>query len=83
MAIKQLADNAAGDIVAALGADTARSSEISKIVEKALIEAVLDVRTRCVDTVKGCCADEDMARKIAREIEQKETALVANLSSMR
>ena len=37
----------------------------------------------CVDTIKGCCSDADLAHKIAREIDQKEKALVANLSSMR
>jgi hypothetical protein len=83
MVIKQLAENATADIVAAIGADGSQSAEISGIVEKALIEAVLDVRARCVDTIKGCCSDADLAHKIAREIDQKEKALVANLSSMR
>jgi hypothetical protein len=82
MPIKELADGAAKDILAALGADAAKSAEVSKIVEKTLIAGMLEVRERCVDVVESCCSD-DLAHQISKEIERKEKALVANLSSLR
>ena len=82
MPIKELADNAAKDILAAVGGDAAKSAEIAKIVEKALIAGMLEHRERCVDVIESCCSD-DLAHQISKEIERKETALVANLSSMR
>lgn len=84
MSIPRLTEDVTLELLKLFGDGTGKSEEVSQIVEKALVAAVEDTRTRCVDVVHGCCEeDQDLAHKIAREIELKETALIANLSGMR
>lgn len=84
MSIPGLTDEVTAEILKIFGNKAGKSAEVSPIVEKALIAAMQDARERCIDVVHGCCSeDQDLAHKIAREIEQKEIALIANLSSMR
>lgn len=84
MSIRQLADDTAKEILKSMGSDVGKSGDVSPIVEKALMTVLRETRSSCTDAVNTCCsADQDLAHKISNEIRQKETALIANLSSMR
>ena len=84
MSIRQLADDAATEILASLGEDADNSKDISQIVEKALLVVMRDMRRGSVDVVNMCCSpDQDLAHKIADELHHKEQALITNLSSLR
>ncbi len=84
MSIQQLANDAAREIVTYLDCSTEKSADVSRIVEKALVETMKDTQARCIDVVSVCCsADRDLAHKISDELQRKQKALVANLSSMR
>ncbi len=64
--------------------DPAKSEAIIKIVEKALIESYRDCTERNTRVAARCCSeDEDKAHKIAEEMRRANTALIANLSSLR
>ena len=61
-----------------------RPSAVKSVIQEAVIKAVLETRSTCVDVAKECCsADRDLAHKVAEEIRLANTALIANLSSMR
>jgi len=84
MSIKRLADNTAEEILKSLDGDVNKSDDISWIVEKALLTVLREAREGCVDVVNICCSpDRDLAHKIADELQLKEKALIANLSSLR
>ncbi|MFQ5994677.1 MAG: hypothetical protein ACE5K1_06250 [Acidiferrobacterales bacterium] len=58
--------------------------QVTEVIERTLIDAVLEDGERCARVAMECCsADQDLAHKIAEEIRRRQTALVANLSSMR
>ena len=58
--------------------------EVADAIEKTIIKALLEERHRCADVAFKCCEEDmDKAHKIADEIRRINTALVANLSSMR
>ncbi len=58
--------------------------QVAAVIERAMIEAVLEDGERCVKAATSCCsADKDLAHKIAEEIRRTNTALIANLSSLR
>jgi hypothetical protein len=60
------------------------SKKIAGAIEKAIINALLEERHRCANVALKCCSeDEDKAHKIDEEIRRVNTALIANLSSMR
>ncbi len=61
------------------------SKEVADVVEKAIIDALLEERDRCATVAFEKCCDEDMdkAHKVAEEVRRLRTALVTNLSSMR
>ena len=60
------------------------SKEIADAIEQAIIKALLEERHRCADVAFTCCEeDKDKAHKIAEEIRRVNTALMANLGSMR
>ena len=86
MSITDRAETAANDIAEALGVTPSgdQAKDMNRIVQQAIIDAVLEERSRCtkaVDTV--CSADRNLAHKIADEIRRDEGALIANLSSLR
>ncbi len=57
---------------------------VAAAIEKAVIDAVLAGGEESARVAMKCCsADQDLAHKIADEIRRKNTALIANLSSMR
>ncbi len=64
--------------------DEQQTSEVEKIVEQAVIKALLEGQHRAVDAVIKCPeADQDMAHKIATAIRHENDALIVNLSSLR
>ena len=59
-------------------------TQVAKIIEDAIIKAVLEERERCVTVANKCCPeDQDRAHKISEAIRRAEGALVANLQGMR
>lgn len=61
-----------------------KAEEARGAIERAIIEAVLAESQRCISVARACCSpDLDIAHKIARRIESANTALIANLSSLR
>ena len=57
---------------------------LSKVVEGVVIDAMRECAASCRQAVHDCCShDLDMAHKVAKEVEQAHSALVANLSSLR
>lgn len=64
--------------------DDKQQSDVANIVERAVIQAVLESQHRAVDAALRCPeADQDMAHKIATAIRQKNDVLIVNLSSQR
>ncbi len=64
--------------------DKEQEHEVSAIVEKAVIKALLEGQHRAVDAALRCPeADQDVAHKIASEIRRKNDALIVNLCSAR
>lgn len=58
--------------------------QVAAVIERAMIDAVLEDGERCVKAAVNCCsADKDLAHKITDEIRRSNTALIANLSSLR
>lgn len=61
-----------------------QTSAVEKIVERAVIGALLEGQHRAVDAALHCPeADQDIAHKIATAIRLKNDALIVNLSSLR
>ena len=59
-------------------------SRVTKIIEDAMLNAVLDDGEQYTKLIMDRCgADRDLAHKIAEDIRRARTALITNLSSMR
>lgn len=64
--------------------DKKQQNEVTDIVERAVIKALLEGQHRAVDAALKCPeADQDVAHKIATEIRKKNDALIVNLCSQR
>ena len=86
MNISENAKSTAGAVCALLGVDPDEKHlrEVSQLIERSIIHAVLNEAERYTHVVMSCCsADLDLAHKLAGEIRTSNKALVANLSSMR
>ncbi len=86
MNISENAQRTTETVFAALGIepDEAQKREVTRRIERGIVDAVLSESERCTQVVMDCCsADMDMAHKLAAEIRASSGALVANLSSMR
>ncbi len=86
MGFREQADKAVEEIVKAFGAaPTAEQSKVAAdIIERTIIESYRDGSERSAEAAMDCCAeDQDLAHKVADEIRRANTALIANLSSMR
>lgn len=86
MSMRQRSTRAAAGIGEVLGSAPSddQVKAIVDLIEKEIIEAVLEESQRCVTVAHACCsADRDVAHKIQAEIERAHRALVANLSSLR
>ena len=86
MTIRSRSEDAAGKVTDALSLSLSeeQTKELVMIIERAVIDAMVEANQRCTQVAKDCCsADRDMAHKIADEIERSHKALIANLSAMR
>lgn len=86
MTFRERAENAARTIydVLQMSPTAEQAKKVGDAVERALIEAALNEQERCAQVAVQCCsADRDMAHKVAVQIRQTHTALIANLSGMR
>ena len=86
MSFREQADKAAHAVAEAYGAaptpEQARAA--ADVIERAIIESYRDAAAHCAEVASKCCAgDRDMAHKVADQIERANTALIANLSSLR
>jgi hypothetical protein len=84
--ISENADSTAKAVCALLGVepDEKQNSELTQLIERSLVSAVLSETERHAHVVMSCCsADLDMAHKLTDEIRASTSALVANLSSLR
>ena len=80
------AEEAAKSVLDAVGVSPTpdQAERIAKIIEQAMVDAYRDSAESCAKVAQQCCSpDKDLAHKIAEEIERSNTALIANLSSMR
>jgi hypothetical protein len=86
MNMRERASRAADNVCQLLGAapNEEQGKGIADAIEREIIEAVLEESQRCASVAHECCSpDLDTAHKIRKEIESAQTALVANLSSLR
>ena len=79
---KQVVDQAS--VGAGISMDESQQSELQKIVEQAIIFAILESSVKSRNAIIECCsADADMAHKLTRRVDREHDALIANLSGMR
>lgn len=84
MSLDRLANKATTEILALLNGDEQKASQVTKIIEAALVDAINDTSLACHKAVNMCCsADQDMAHKIRDEMERKTQLLTTKLMSMR
>lgn len=86
MNISENANSTASAVCALLGveADEERLRQVSRLIERSIINAILNQAERYTHVVMNCCSpDLDLAHKLAAEIRSSNQALVANLASMR
>ena len=86
MELKKRARQAVAEIAGIVGQNLspAQREAIDKVIEGLVIDALRESAASYGHAASSCCAeDQDMAHKIAREVEQVRIALVANLSSLR
>ncbi len=86
MNMRERASRAADGVCQLLAAapDEKQAKGITDVIDREIIDAVLEESQRCVSVVKECCSpDLDSAHKIRQGIERSKTALIANLSSLR
>jgi hypothetical protein len=86
MTFQSRAKQATKDVLGAIqfSGSPAQAEEVTRIIEKAMIDSYRDCTERCVHMAMDCCSeDRDLAHKIADEIRRANTVLIANLSSLR
>ncbi len=86
MTINDRAAKAVEEIAKALDVQPsdAQAKSVDDIVQQAVINAVLEERSRCATVATNVCtAHQDLAHKILAEIRADEAALIANLSALR
>jgi len=84
--LRKIADEATKGIDELLGGGLSgdQSAKIAKLIEGAVVKALLEGQHRAVDAALKCPeADQDMAHKIATEIRHKNDVLIVNLTSLR
>ncbi len=83
--LRERAEAATKEVQDILGiSEDTHPKKIADALERTIINALLEERRRCADVALKCCEDDrEKAQIIAEEINRINTALVANLSSMR
>jgi len=86
MDLQKRAKQAVSEVGAAIDVTLSpeQTRKVSEIIERAIADAVATASERSQTAARACCeADEDMAHKLAREIERANIVLIANLSALR
>ena len=86
MTIRSRAEKAANEVLASLAASPSddQTKQVVQVIERAIIEAILEEQERFVGVARKCCdPDTDKAHKISEEVALHKEALIANLSGMR
>ncbi len=86
MSFRKRADKATQAAAAALGATPTpeQAKAVADVIERAIIDSYRDAASHCAQVASDCCsADQDLAHKVAEQIKRANTALIANLSSLR
>ena len=84
--LKTIANEATQGIDELLGGKLSsdEAAKISKVIEDAVVKALLEGQHRAVDAALQCPeADQDLAHKIATAIRKKNDLLIVNLTSLR
>ena len=84
--LKTIANEATQGIDEVLGGKLSsdEAAKISKLIEDAVVKALLEGQHRAVDAALQCPeADQDIAHKIATAIRKKNDLLIVNLTSLR
>ena len=86
MSLKSLVDNAVAKIEKSVSTPLTESetATISKIIEKAMIEAVRQSTKSYTEAAVVCCGPEaDLAHQIKEEVDRAQHVLITNLMAMR
>ncbi len=86
MSLKSLVDNAVAKIEKSVSKPLTKSetATISKIIEKAMIEAVRQSTKSYTKAAVVCCGPEaDLAHQIKEEVDRAQHVLITNLMAMR
>ena len=86
MDLRVRAEIAVKDACKAISANLREEEErkVADVIERAIVDAVLAGARESRSAAVACCsADQDMAHKLAEEIERANNALIANLSALR
>ena len=86
MNVRERAKQAVTDVKAAIpiSIDDDQTSSLTAIIEDALIDQLRESAKRHGVVVHECCpSDQDMAHKIAEQINLKTVAVIANLKGQR
>ena len=84
--LQAIAENTINEIneIAGSALSNEQQEQIAKVVDDAIIKALLEGQHRAVDAALNCAeADQDLTHKIAKEIRLKNDALIVNLTSLR
>lgn len=86
MSLKTQVDEAVAEVGKAVSTPLTESerAKISRIIEKAMIEAVRHSSKRYTTAAVVCCGPEaDLAHKISEEMDRAQQVLITNLMAMR
>lgn len=86
MNLKERSQKAVRDACKALGSDLTDEQEsiVVKVIQEAMVDAIRETAAESGKAALECCShDKDMAHKISEEIKRSQTALIANLDSLR
>ena len=80
--LKTIINDAMGELEGTLSGD--QTDKVAKVIESAIIRAMLEGQHRAVDACNECGeAEQDIAHKIATAIREKNDVLIVNLTSLR
>ena len=86
MNIRERAQSAAAGVIETLAASPteAQTKKVTQLIERVVIDAMIEEGKRCAGVARECgVPDREVARRVAREIQLSNKALIANLSSLR
>ncbi len=86
MSIHELSDNTVRDLAEAFALDLNEQqlAKASAVIERMLVQTIQTTSKACQEAAASCYAPEsEVSSKVSEEIERAESALIANLSSLR